>query len=198
MHLYVLLTKGIATKPLDYVAREAVRGGADVVQLRGEGMSDREFMATAKNIRAITEKRGIPFIVNNRVDIAKAVGADGVHLGKSDMPIEKARKILGIEKIIGATTHNISEVRSAVKSGADYISVGPMFTSTLKPSLQPMGFSYIDSVKKLGVPFFCIGGITSDNVRKVRKAGCRRIAVCHSVIGQKDIRGEAKRLKRIF
>jgi thiamine-phosphate pyrophosphorylase len=183
--LYVLLDPSVTRRPLDRVAREAVAGGADVLQLR---MKPRIDLALARAIRA-----AVPdalFIVNDDPAAAIASGADGVHLGLEDAPIATA-KSLGCG-IVGATSHSLAEAKRAVARGADYVSVGPMFATALKPHLAPKGAEYLAGVKKLKVPFFCIGGITASNVRR----SMERVAVCSAVIAAPDVRGAASRLRR--
>lgn len=195
VYLYVLLDSRVAGRPLEQVAEETLLGGADAVQLREHG-SDREVMALAKRLVKIARRHGAIFLVNDRVDIAAASGADGVHLGKEDMAISEARRILGPEALIGATSHSFSESRSAERAGADYVSVGPMFPSSTKPVLAPRGFRYVrHAVQSLSIPVFCIGGITAGNVRRVIRAGGRRIAVCEGVIGQSNVRRAARILR---
>lgn len=194
--LYVILDNIAITKSLEFVAKEALLGGADILQLRN-GFGNRKFLMIAKTIRALTQKYNALFIVNDRVDIAKAVDADGVHLGRHDLPISKARDILPSHKIIGATTHNLSEVEMAIKAGADYISVGPMFPSLTKPDISPKGFTYLKQALKVAgnTSIFCIGGIDASNVRSIVASGVNRIAVSRGVIFSNDIKAAARGLK---
>lgn len=182
--LYVLLDPAVTSRPLPRVAEEAVRGGADLLQLRQKPSVD---LGLAKAIRA-----AVPdalFIVNDRPDIALASGADGVHLGLEDMPIADARR-LGVG-IIGATSHSLAEAREAKAAGADYVSCGPMFATPLKPGLPAKGFAYLSGIKKLGVPFFCIGGITKANATPQLV----RAAVCSGVIAAADVASAARELR---
>lgn len=195
--LYVLLTTSIASCDIVTAARAAIDGGADILQLREQDMNDADFVRRARAISETCRSSGRLFIVNNRVDIALASSADGVHLGRGDMPLTDARRILGEGKIIGATTHDLAEAKRAIALGADYLSAGPMFPTMTKPGLAAGGFSYLKSLLRLSdLPVFCIGGIDRDNVRSVARSGGRRIAVCSSVIGERDIRGATRRLKR--
>jgi thiamine-phosphate pyrophosphorylase len=185
--LYVLLDPSVTRRPLDRVAREAVAGGADVLQLRQKPRVD---LGLARAIRAAA--RDAIFIVNDRPEIVRASGADGVHLGLEDLDLRKAKR-LGIG-IVGATTHSATEARRAVRAGADYLSVGPMFATPLKPHLPPRGLSYLAAVKRMGVTFFCIGGITRENVRP----SFDRVAVCAGVIAARDPQAAARAiLKRL-
>ncbi len=182
--LYVLLDPSVTARSLPRVATEALRGGADVLQLRQKPRVD---LGLAKEIRA-----AVPdalFIVNDRPDIALASGADGVHLGLEDMPLADARK-LGVG-IVGATSHSLAEARRARAAGADYVSCGPMFPTPLKPDLPAKGFSYLEALKSLGLPFFCIGGITKENATP----RLQRAAVCAGVIAAPDVAAAARAIR---
>lgn len=189
--LYVLLDSAVARAPLGITAREALRGGADVLQLREEG-SDRELLSLARRLSDLAHERGALFLVNDRADLAVASGADGVHVGKEDFPVEAARRVLGECRIVGATSHDLAEAKAAVRAGADYFSVGPMFPSSTKPGLAARGFEYLAAARRLGVPHFCIGGITPDNARP----SMRRVAVCAGVIARRDVAAAARALRR--
>ncbi len=183
--LYVLLDPSVTRRPLARVAREAAAGGADVLQLRQKPRPD---LGLARAIRA-----AVPdalFIVNDDPAVALASGADGVHVGSGDPGIRQARE-LGAG-IVGATPHSLAEARRAIREGADYVSVGPMFATSLKPGLEPRGFSYLAAVKRTGVPYFCIGGITRATVRP--EMG--RAAVCAGVIAERDAEEAARAIRR--
>src|SRR5882672_10878601 len=182
--LYVLLDPTVTARSLATVAAEAVRGGADVLQLRQKPRPD---AGLAREIRAACGDA--LFIVNDDVAVALASGADGVHLGLGDLPIAEARR-LGVG-IIGATSHSLAEAKRAKAAGADYVSCGPMYATPLKPGLDPKGFTYLAGLKKLGLPFFCIGGLTKENVRPA----LLRVAVCSGVIAAKDVAGAARSIR---
>lgn len=183
--LYVLLDPSVTARPLPRVAEEAARGGADILQLRQKPVPD---VGLARAIRAAAP--GALFVVNDRADVALASGADGVHVGRGDLPVREARR-LGVG-IVGATTHSLAEARRAVAEGADYISVGPMYRTALKPDLPARGFSYLAAARRLGVPAFCIGGITARTVRP--EMG--RVAVCTAVTAAPDPEAAARALRR--
>jgi thiamine-phosphate pyrophosphorylase len=183
--LYVLLDPAVTRRSLARVAESAQRGGADLFQLRQKPSVD---PGLARELRAACLDS--IFIVNDRADVALAAGADGVHLGSEDLPVREARRLgLGI---VGATTHSLAEARRAKADGADYLSCGPMFPTPLKPALPPRGPSYLAGMKRLGTPFFCIGGITAENVR----SGFGRVAVCASVTAAADPAAAARALLR--
>lgn len=183
--LYVLLDPSVTRRPLDRVAREAVEGGAEILQLR---MKPRVDLALARAVRAAAPEA--LFVVNDDPAVAVAAGADGVHLGLEDLPI-RAAKALGVG-IVGATSHSLAEARRAVREGADYVSCGPMFATALKPHLEPKGTEYLAGAKRLGVPVFCIGGITASNLRR----SMERVAVCSAVIAERDVAAAARRIRR--
>lgn len=183
--LYVLLDPSVAHGSLERAAREAVRGGADLLQFRQKPRPD---LALAKALREAAGEA--LFIVNDRPDVALAAGADGVHVGAEDLPVAEARQ-MGVG-IVGATTHSLAEARRAKAAGADYVSVGPMFATDLKPGLAARGFSYLAAVKRLGIPFFCIGGITAGNAQP----SMTRVAACRAVIGRRDVAAAARAIRR--
>jgi thiamine-phosphate pyrophosphorylase len=161
-------------------------------------MSTRPLLALARRVAVLVRRYGAVLILNDRVDLAAASGADGVHLGRRDLPPSEARRMLGPEAIVGATTHSFAEARAAAQAGADYLSVGPMFPSTTKPDLPARGFGYVRRMPALGLPFYCIGGIDASNLRRVTAAGGTRVAVCAGVVAQADIRGAAAGLARLL
>lgn len=150
--------------------------GADVFQLRAPGMGPRELARWGRRVRARTSAL---LIVNDRPDVAEAIDADGVHLGATDPAIADARRAMRPDRIVGATTHSLSEARAAI--GADYLSVGPMYPSNTKPGLRALGFAYVRAVHRLGLPVFAIGGITPERIPELRRAGVSRVAVCEAV-----------------
>ncbi|MCK4858969.1 MAG: thiamine phosphate synthase [Candidatus Omnitrophica bacterium] len=179
-------------------AQDIIEAGADVVQLRTEKKTDKEFLSIASKIKEWTHKAGISFIVNNRPDIALAVDAEGVHLGQNDLPIDCVRKIIS-QKIVGKSAHNIIEAIEAEREGADYIGIGPVFPSSTKPNLFPTGLSLIQEVKeKTALPFTAIGGINLSNIKEVIKAGAKSVAVCSAIKEAENPRAVVKEFKRIL
>jgi len=163
-------------KPIESI-RKAIKSGVKIVQLRDKGASKTEYLRQAKKVREITKRAGVVFIVNDYVDIAKKVDADGIHLGQDDPPPQKARKILGDYKIIGISTHSMQQALKAQKDGADYISVGPIFKTPSKPGVKPLGISTVKRIKaKIHVPIVAIGGIDRANIGRIHKAGVSRTA----------------------
>lgn len=195
--LYVLVTEALAKgrKALD-VAAAAIRGGADVVQLREKERPDRELLVLARQLRELTASAGTLFIVNDRCDIARLTNADGVHLGQDDLPVPEARKLVGREFIIGVSTHSVEQAEKAEAEGADYVGVGPTFPTRTKPGVEAVGLDYVrEAARTLKLPAFAIGGIDLTNVAEVVAAGAARVAVCSAIIGADDVEGAARKLK---
>jgi thiamine-phosphate pyrophosphorylase len=194
--LYVLLTGSQSLASLDWTIREAADGGAAIFQLREKDLSDRDLLERARNVRRWTRETSTLFILNDRPDIARLVGADGLHLGQDDMPIKEARQILGPGLLIGVSTHSPDQVRQAILDGADYIGVGPTFTSSTKQFTQLAGLDYVrEAMKMTSLPAFAIGGINETNIGQVAAAGAKRVAVSAAVAGAEDPRLAAVALK---
>ena len=191
----------LVTDPMvDHLAavRGAIAGGIKIIQLRDKGASKKQLLKWAKKIRKLTAKAGVTFIMNDYLAIARVVDADGVHLGQEDLKrgsIAKTRRKLGRDKIIGVSTHNMGQALQAVKSGADYIAVGPIFATPTKPSAKPVGLELLRKVlRQVKIPVVAIGGINSTNIYSVSKAGCRRVAVIRAVLKKKNIKKAVKDL----
>lgn len=193
LRLYVIVgTSHTGSRPVCDVAREAVLGGAGLIQLREKQLPAKTFLELALLLRKVTEEMAVPLIINDRVDVAAASGAAGVHLGQNDLPVAAARRILGDRAIIGVSTHSVAEAVAAEQDGADYIGVGPVFATATKPDLEPKGLSLLTAViQAVHVPVVAIGGITSENVASVLAAGVNRVAVVSAVAGAPDVAGSA-------
>jgi thiamine-phosphate pyrophosphorylase len=172
------------------VMEEALKGGAEIIQLRDKTATKRELLAKAKALRELTRAYGALFIVNDHLDAALAVDADGVHLGQDDLPLAEARKILGKDKIIGISTHNIAQAREAERGGADYIGVGPVFPTRTKADVtDPVTVSYVrQAAAEIRIPFVAIGGIKLHNVDEVLAAGATRICAVSEIVGSADVK----------
>ena len=178
------------------ILREFLKGGAKLVQLRAKELSSGEFFALAKEARQLTRDAGSLFIVNDRADIALASHADGVHLGEEDLPLAVARKLIGKEKIIGISTHDLAQAREAEKAGADYIGFGPIFGSTTKETgYSPRGLEMLRQIRKeVKLPIVAIGGINESNVAEVWKAGANAAAIISDLMGAEEITGKVRRI----
>jgi thiamine-phosphate pyrophosphorylase len=163
---------------IERVAKTLVNNGATMIQLRAKTLSDRSFMKYASNVRKATKNTAVKFIINNRLDIALACDADGVHIGQKDIPVTKARVILGDACIIGASAHNLKEARKAEAQGADYLGVGAIYRTKTKSDAQICGLRTLRAVcKRATIPVIAIGGINDKNYKTVLKAGASGIAV---------------------
>jgi len=197
--LYVIISSNLIKKPLVEVLYDVIKGGADAIQLREKTMSDSEFLVVAREVKKVAVELKTIFMVNDRIEIAKKVDADGVHIGQSDIDINTARKILGHNKIIGVSTHNIFQARIAQQSGADYIGVGPVFPTTTKDYEPPVGLDYLRQVKKeTTIPFVAIGGINFNNIHKVLHAGGKRVAICSAIISTENILSVTRSFKNLL
>ena len=167
-----------------------------MVQMREKGLPDRRFLELAKWIREWTAEAGALFIVNDRPDLACLAEADGVHVGQGDLSVHEARKIIGIDKLVGVSTHAIEQAQQAVLDGADYLGVGPVFSSRTKTFDQFAGLEYLEQVAtEIALPAFAIGGIGMENVGQVLGAGARRIAVSSEICSAESPELVAARLK---
>jgi thiamine-phosphate pyrophosphorylase len=176
-------------RDLVQVMEEAIIGGVDIIQLRDKNSSKKEVLEKAKLLKGLAEKYNIPLIINDHIDVALAVDADGIHIGQDDLPLLEARKILGENKIIGISTHKIEEAREAEVNGADYIGVGPIFPTKSKVDVvDPVTTKYIEEVvKEIKIPFVAIGGIKLHNVDQVLNAGATRICAISEIVGNEDV-----------
>ena len=179
------------------VIEQAIQGGSDIIQLRDKTSPKRVVLRKAEALRELTRRYGVTFIVNDHIDVALAVDADGIHLGQDDLPLEAARRIMG-GKIIGISTHAIEEAREAQRGGADYIGVGPVFATKSKVDVvDPVTTEYVRQVAaEITIPWVAIGGIKLHNVGEVLQAGARRVCAISEIVGSDDVRGtcEAFRL----
>lgn len=195
--LYLITDRNIIkNRSLKECVEEAIKGGVTIVQIREKDASTREFYNIAKEIKEVTDKYNIPLIINDRLDIALAVDAAGVHLGQSDMSIEVARKILGEDKIIGISAGNLEEALEAEKSGADYLGLGAVFyTGTKKDIDEPIGLDGLKEItNKIKIPSVAIGGINKDNTAEVMKTGVNGISVISAVLGYEDTKKASEEL----
>lgn len=188
--LYVLVTGKLASADALTAAREAVAGGADVIQLREKDMEDGAFYQLALMMRQICGTKAL-FLINDRPHIAKLVRADGVHVGQGDLPVNLVRRLIGQEAIVGKSTSGPEIADLAVRDGVDYIGVGPVFETKTKEHRAPVGLEYVRwAAQNAKVPYFCIGSINRNTLPQVLQAGARAVAVCTGIIAAKDIAAE--------
>ncbi len=172
------------------------KGNVDVIQLRDKNIDDSTFLAIAKDVREITKKYGVTFIVNDRVEIAIECNADGVHVGQSDCPVSEVRKIVPKNFIIGCSAGNVEEALKAESDGADYVAVSPVFDTKSKLDADPgHGLATVTAIRNaVKVPVIGIGGINAQNAESVIKAGADGISVISAVVSQPDVEKAAKEL----
>ena len=187
---------------LDFLSiiENAINGGVDIIQLREKNNSERNILHLAKEIKKLINKTDVLFIVNDRVDLALACEADGVHLGQDDLPINEARKITPCGFIIGLSTHSIEqggETLHATSLQADYLGVGPVFPTPTKPDYKPAGLEYVGWADKnlKEIPWFAIGGIDKTNIDKVINSGGKKVAVVRAIMTAKDPLNTTKQIK---
>ncbi len=195
--LCVLVSTHLCRASLAGTVREAAAGGAQVIQLREKNIDDRTLLERARDVRAVTRKAGVLFILNDRPDLARLAQADGVHLGQQDLSVREARRIVGPDAIIGVSTHNLAQLRQAIVDGAGYVGVGPTFPSSTKEFEQFAGLDFTRAAAaETALPAFAIGGITVENVAAVLAAGARRVAVSAAVCQADDPRAAAAAMRR--
>jgi thiamine-phosphate pyrophosphorylase len=186
--LYVVLDRAAARgRSLEDVLAAVIEGGCRMVQLRDKESPSGRVLPLAERLLARARRAGVTFVVNDRVDLAVAVGADGVHLGQDDLPARLARPLLRPGMVLGVSTHDVAQAHAARDAGADYVAVGAMFATTTKPDFQLVGPGLLRKLRPdIRVPLVGIGGITHDNVADVIRAGADGVAVISAVCGAPD------------
>jgi len=179
-----------------FLAEEALKGGATVIQLRDKEKSGRELYRIGVRIRELTRRYKALFIVNDRLDIAMAVGADGVHLGAEDLPVSVARRIAGENFLIGASVSSPEEALLAEKEGADYISAQSIFKTSSKEDVKVIGLEGLRAIVNVSsLPVIAIGGIDKDNVKDVIRNGAKGIAVISAAVSKEDVKKAVEELR---
>ena len=199
--LYLVTDRGLARgrSTLEIVSA-AVKGGATVVQLREKNCSTREFIEQAMHIKDFLKTHSVPLVINDRVDVAQAVKADGVHLGQTDMPLEMAKGILGDTMIIGISTESVQDGIEAEKGGADYLGVSPIYaTPTKTDTAPPLGLEGLREIRKaVNLPLVGIGGLSRNNAAEVVRSGADGVAVVSAIVAADDPETAARELKKII
>lgn len=189
----------MSTETLEEAVEQAILGGCTLVQLREKDCSSLDFYNTAVRVKEITEKYNVPLIINDRLDIALAVDAAGVHVGQSDMPATIVRKIVGEDKIIGVSTGSLEQALKAQKDGADYLGVGAMYATGTKKDANPTSIEELKKIREnVSIPIVVIGGINKDRVKDFEDIGIDGLAIVSAIISQKDIVQATKELKKTF
>lgn len=178
--------------------REALEGGVTLVQYRAKTASSAEMYAEALQMKALCDSFNVPLIINDRLDIAMAVGAAGVHLGQDDLPCAAARRILGEDYLIGVSAHNPAEAKAALQSGADYLGCGAVFGTATKADVKKLGTEGLTAIcREKGLTVVGIGGVTADNYREVRAAGADGAAIVSGILAQPDISATVRAIAKV-
>ncbi len=198
--LYVILdAEAVGDRDLTWVAKLAIRGGADVIQLRDKRATTKTLVEEAARVAQVTRAAGVPLIINDRADVALAAQADGVHLGHEDLPVGLAKSFLGPGRLVGRSTHSLEEALEAQRAGADYVAVGPIYPTPTKPDYGSVGLALIGRVKaRVNRPIVCIGGIDRASLPAVLQAGGECVAVVRAVCAADDPAEAARTLKRLL
>jgi thiamine-phosphate pyrophosphorylase len=198
--LYLLATGALCSGPLVETVARAIEGGVDVVQLREKHLGDGEFLELSERVGRVVQQSGAIYLLNDRVAVGQITECDGVHLGQEDLPLSLARGLLGDDSLIGISTHDLEQAREAEFGGADYIGVGPAFTTGTKATgYEPKGPEEIARIaRSVSIPAFAIGGITLENLPLLRTAGIRRVAVSSAILSAEDPESAAREMRQIL
>lgn len=189
----------MSTETLEEAVEQAIIGGCTLIQLREKDCSSLDFYSTAVKVKEITDKYNVPLIINDRLDIALAVDAAGVHVGQSDIPAAIVRKIIGENKIIGVSTGSLEQALKAQKDGADYLGVGAMYATGTKKDANPTSMEELKKIRKnISIPIVVIGGINKVTARDFEGIGINGLAIVSAIIAQKDISEAAREINEIF
>ena len=189
----------MSTKTLGEAVEQAIAGGCTLVQLREKEISSLDFYVLASEMKKITDIYGIPLIINDRIDIAMAVGAAGVHTGQKDIPADIVRKVMGKDMLLGVSAASVAEAVNAAKAGADYLGVGAMFPTGTKPDAGFVSMEELGKIRRaVDIPIVVIGGINKENATLFQPMGIDGLAVASAVIAQPDIKKSAADLKALF
>jgi len=199
LSLYLVTDRPLSRgRPIEEIVSSAIAGGVTTVQLREKDTSTGEFLDLALRVRTITRESGVTFIVNDRIDIALASDADGIHVGQDDMPADVARRLIGPDRILGVTAADAEEARTAIAAGADYIGCNAVFATPTKTDTgTPLGIAGLEElVRSIDVPVVAIGGINTTNAAEVLATGAAGIAVVSAIVSADDPEEAARELKR--
>lgn len=198
--LYLVTDRTLmSTGTLPEAVEQAILGGCTMVQLREKDISSLEFYRQAMEVKQITDQYHVPFIINDRVDIAMAVKADGVHIGQSDVPAAVARKLIGTDMLLGVSSASVREAIRAANDGADYLGIGAMFPTGTKPDANLVSMEELQKIRQaVKLPIVAIGGINKENASLLNHTGIDGLAIASAIIAQPDIRKSAAELKEVF
>ncbi len=199
MLLYAVTDRAwVGTQTLYEQVEDALRGGVTCVQLREKALSDEDFLQEAKEIHALCRRYGVPFIVNDNVDVAVACGAEGIHVGQEDMAAGDVRRRVGDGVLLGVSVHTVEEAREAVASGADYLGLGAVFPTSTKTDVDQMSNATLRAIcETVDVPVVAIGGINRDNIGKLAGSGVDGVALVSAIFSASDIQAACRELRAL-
>ena len=199
LSLYLVTDKSDNVEKFLKTIEEAIKGGTTVVQIREKTAETFDFYNLALKVKEITKKYNVPLIINDRVDVALAVDADGVHVGQSDMPCDVTRKLIGENKILGVSAATIEEAKKAQKDGADYIGTGAVFPTQTKDDAPKITKNDLkEIVESIDIPVVAIGGITLENAHELTDTGIAGLSVVSAIMSAEDPKEASKKLKEIY
>ncbi len=198
--LYLCTDRSIMSDTsIEECVEKSLKGGVSVVQIREKDCSGKEFLQIAKSVKEITRRYDVPLIINDRVDVAIAVGADGVHVGQDDLPCAIVRSMVGEDMIIGVSASSLTEALKAQQDGADYIGVGAMFATDTKTDAKVVTMEELDRIRReVSIPIVVIGGINKTTLPDFIGKGIDGIAVVSAIVSQNDVESAARELKSMF
>lgn len=199
--LYLVTDRGILKgKDLFSAVQEAIAGGVTLVQLREKSISSLDFYNIALRLKEITGYHGVPLIINDRLDIALAVNADGLHVGQEDLPLREARRLLGEDKILGYSVTTVGEAVFGQQNGADYLGAGPVYpTGSKDDAAPPIGIDTLNKIKhSVSLPVVAIGGIGAANIKEIKTSGVDGVSVISAILGSADIKGASGKLAELW
>ena len=194
-HLYGILDLGyVAGEDATSMARRMLEGGVDILQLRAKKSTQEAIRSLAKIILPVCRDFQVPLILNDYPDLVPLTGADGVHVGQDDLPVQRVREIVGPDAIIGLSTHSLDQAAAATQAAPDYIGFGPLFSTPTKPDYVPVGLEDIRLVhERVALPVFCIGGIKLENLHTVLAAGAKRVVIVSGILQAPDVTDYCKK-----
>jgi thiamine-phosphate pyrophosphorylase len=199
--LYLVTDSSLALgRPIRKIVEAAIRGGVTIVQYREKNAPSRQMISQAEGLMELCRANHIPFIVNDRVDVALAVGADGVHVGQDDMPAALVRKLIGPEKIIGVSAEGVAQAQVAALEGADYVGASPIFATPTKPDAPPpIGALGLKAITRgCTVPVVAIGGLNAKNAESMIRAGASGVAVVSAIMSAEDVESATREIRRVI
>ncbi len=198
--LYLCTDRGLmSSATIEESVEKAIKGGVTVVQLREKDCSSKEFYDIAVSVKKITDQYKVPLIINDRVDIALAVKAAGVHIGQSDLPVKVVRRLIGYEKIIGVSVSNVDEAVKAKKEGADYLGVGAMYATDTKKDTRAVSMEELMKIRdNVDIPIVVIGGINMNTLYNFKNKGINGLAVVSAIVAKEDVEGAARQMYEAF